>query len=65
MHAKSLSPTARRAFELSVEQWIKDRVARHKQLRGGEEISYMPVDYLLISVGLGVVVLNAIPKRLD
>ncbi|KAI0821338.1 hypothetical protein BC629DRAFT_1730271 [Irpex lacteus] len=35
VHAKGIPPSEHEAFGASVQEWIKTRVARHKQLRGG------------------------------
>ncbi|KAI0090784.1 hypothetical protein BDY19DRAFT_887434 [Irpex rosettiformis] len=35
VHAKGIPPSEQAAFGVSVQEWVKSRVARHKQLRGG------------------------------
>ncbi|KAI0821334.1 acetyl-CoA synthetase-like protein [Irpex lacteus] len=35
VHAKGIPPSEHEAFGVSIQEWIKSRVARHKQLRGG------------------------------
>lgn len=63
VHAKGLETDAEREqFAKEVQRWIETQVAKHKFLRGGN-VHCVGINCLLIRILLGVVVIDAIPKR--
>ena len=64
MHVKGLNTDAeKQQFSKEVQKWIETQVAKHKFLRGGMLSYLLMLGDMLKSLALGVVVIDAVPKR--